>query len=264
MARTVTLTALKGGIDRRKVKGGADPGSLYDLLNGYVDASGTPVARPGTRQAYALPTGTKGLCAFDGGLVVFSHQAKTTPSGVTCEQVIHPTDATQAISDIHFVAPLLRILYVVAEFANGDVRHYWLEAQSPWSASTHVHEGTLIEPTVRNGYAYRAHRLGAPPPLWAPDVARDVGDVVEPTVPNGFEYTVTAVIGASPKSGLVEPSWPTEDGGVVHEDVDLTPGEAGSTATPTTSISASTQLPPAVVERYGNLAGSKPSGGVLP
>ncbi|GAB2619881.1 hypothetical protein [Novilysobacter erysipheiresistens] len=253
------LNASKGGISRQRVKGGADKDTLYDLVNGYVDASGAIVSRPGTEQAYALPAGTKGLCAFNNGLTVFSHLAKTVPAGVTCEQVIHPTDDTQALADIHFASPIMQILYVVAEFANGDIRHYWLQQPDAWAANTHYRAGQLVAPSVPNGYVYRAKRMDAPNPLWAPEVARSVGDVVEPTTANGFKYTVNEVLGAAPRSGLTEPDWPTEDGARIDENVDLNASEVPQPSDPPPTA----QMPPVTIARYRNIGGSKPEGGIL-
>ncbi len=61
--RIVTLNAAKGGINRLRVKGGADPSTLYDLVNGYVDQAGVLCSRPGTENTVVLPGGaTKGMC----------------------------------------------------------------------------------------------------------------------------------------------------------------------------------------------------------
>lgn len=249
--RQQALTALTAGINRQRVKGGADPGSLYDLLNAYVTISGTIVSRPGTKQDAAIPAGTKGLTAFDNKLVVFSNSAKTVPSGYDCEIVIHPTDAAQAVSYIHFAEPFLRYLYVVVEFADGAVFHYWLQRRAAWTADTSYDLGDLVEPTVRNGYAYKATRLGGPSQVWAPNVDRAVGDKVEPTTPSGYVHTVTSVLGAQPRSGATEPAWATSDGGQTIEDTDLSitpPPTTGTTTPPTT-------LPTDVTDRYGNMAG---------
>lgn len=251
--RPVTLNTLKGGINRLRQKGGASQQVLYDLLNGYVTADNSIESRPGTETHATLPANTKGLCAFDGGLVVFSHAAQTMPAGYSCEVINHPEFPGMEIQEIHFAGPYLGYLYVVAEFADASVYHYWLERRDPWAASTDYVPGDIVEPTVRNGFAYRATRLNAPLLVWQPNVPRTVGNTIEPTVANGFYFEVTATSGSSPKSGTVEPNWPTESGATIFEDTDLTPPEAPVTG----NTSTDPTLPPSVDERYaGTLAGT--------
>ena len=254
MSRIVALNALTSGINRLRNKGGADAESLYDLENGYVTLAGTIQSRPGTVQDALLPAGTKGLCAFEGAMVVFSNAARTPmPAGYTCEVVVHPDDATLEVEAIHFAGPFLGVLYVAVGFEDGAVYHYWLQRRDPWTADTFYKVGDIVEPTVRNGYAYRAHRLGDPATVWAPNVARTIGDAVEPTVPNDYQYTVIDTLGTNPKSGTTEPVWPTEDGATVNEDTDLTPPTPPSTPTPPTT---DTTLPPDIAERYDGRLGT--------
>ncbi len=246
--RITTLNAAKAGINRLRIKGSPSPETLYDLLNGYVNASGQIQSRPGTVVDATLPAGTKGLCAFNGGMVVFSASPKVVPAGYRCESIAHPTDQAQELVEIHFAAPFLNVLYVVAEFANGDVFHYWLQHADAWKASTSYAEGALVEPTTPNGFVYRAHRIGAAGIPWAPSVARAVGAVVEPTTPNGFKYTAVSTLGANPRSGTVEPTWPKTDGAQVIEDTSGAPAPPADT----TPAAPGPQNP----DRYGNVGGS--------
>ena len=256
--RLTQLNASTGGINRLRIKGGPKPTNLYDLVNAYVDASGAPTSRPGTEQDVLLPEGTKGLMAFNGGLVVFSHLAlSVSDPKYSVETIIHPTIPTAPLLEIHFAGPYLGFPYVAAEFINGDVFHYWLQRRSAWQAETAYREGDVVEPSTPNGYAYRAHRIGAPGVAWAPDVARANGDKVEPTVANGFEYTVIDTMGANPRSGTTEPVWPEQTGGVVIEETNGAP--ASGPTTPTTPGGSDT-LPPDVEERYRNMGGNAPVG----
>lgn len=243
--RLQQLDSTEGGINRLKTKGGASKKNLYDMLNGYVDNDGVARSRPGTVQDTVLPAGTKGLAAFDGGFVVFSHQVtEIADARYSCEVLTHPTDDSQPLLEIHFAGPVLGSLYVVAEFVNGDVFHYWLQHQDTWAADTNHKLGDLVQPSVPNGFSYKATRIGAAPQSWAPDVARTVGDVVVPTTENGFDYTVTNTIGSDPKSGSTEPAWPESDGATVYEDTGYgTPGADGSSGSGQT-------LPPDVSDRY--------------
>jgi hypothetical protein len=221
----VNLNALKAGINRLRTKGGADPSSLYDLVNGFVTIDGSIQSRPGTVRKAVLPAGTKGLCAFNGGMVVFSSTPQTVPAGYTCEVLAHPTDSTQTIAEIHFAQPFMGYLYVAAEFANGDVIHYYLQSGGTWVANTMYKAGDTVLPTTPNGFRYQAV-LKSNPAAWAPDVPRALGDVVQPTVYTGWKYTVVEVDGASPSSGASEPTWPESAGAQVSEDVDSTPAPA--------------------------------------
>lgn len=247
MGRVQQLNASTGGINRLRIKGGPKPTNLYDLVDGYVDASGAPTSRPGTEHDVLLPEGTKGLMAFDGGMLVFSHLALTTDNPkYTVERITHPTIPTAPLLEIHFAGPFLGYPYVAAEFVNGDVFHYWLQAREPWAANTAYQEGDVVEPSTPNGFAYRAHRVGAPGIAWAPNVARTLGDVIEPTVANGYEYTVIDTLGATPRSGATEPVWPESDGAIVLEE---TNGAIESTTT--TTSDGTTTLPADVEDRYG-------------
>lgn len=216
--RTVNLTSAKGGINRLRVKGGVSTEVLFDLHNGYVTAARTCKSRPGSVVDTTLPPGTKGLCAFNGGLVVFA----TAPVEIadprySCEVIFHPTDQALGLKEIHFASPFLGYLYVVAEFEDGSVFHYWMQRGEAWKPDTVYREGAIVEPTQRNGVAYRARRIGPPNPLWAPDVEREIGDRVEPTSANGYYYEAINLLAPDTED-------PVDTGG------DTPPGEAGSLA----------------------------------
>lgn len=237
-------------------KGGASAESLYELTNGYINASRRATHRPGTTLETASLGGTKGLCVFKGAFVVFSHQVTPmSDSRFTCEVLTHPTDPNQPLADIHFAEPFLGHLYVSAEFADGSVYHYWLQVAETWAAGSNYKVGDLVQPSVPNGYAYRATRSGDAPLTWAPDVARAVNDVVVPTVDNGFDYIVTSVIGDAPRSGSTEPNWPEADGATVFEDTGREP------PTPPSGDGSGQTLPSDVEDRYGSGSGSGGSGG---
>lgn len=248
------LNAASGGINRQRVKGGPKPDNLYDILNGYVDASGAVLSRPGTTEEYALPEGSIGMCAFAGGLVVFSHVPLTgMPAGVVCEVLTHPEDLPDVpLKEIHFAGPFLGALYVTAEFEDGVVCDFWLESADTWAADTNYTPGASVQPTAPNGFTYRAGRTGSAGAVWAAGVERTAGDVLEPTTFNGFEYVCIEADGSPPRSGATEPVWPTTPGAIVVEeaDVDLSPP-------------ASQQQPPSttVPPRYSNPGGSSPTGG---
>lgn len=256
--RQIALSAVKAGITRLRDKGGASQDSLFDLLNGYVTAARTIKCRPGTRIDAELPPGTKGLVWFQGKFVVFSHQviASGDPR-VEVEVVRHPDAADTPIKEIHFALPFLGYLYVVAEFEDGLVRHYWLEKGEAWQPNHVYLPGQLVRPSNGNGLAYRveSNRAGYAP--WAPSVGRALGDVVVPINDNGFRYVVTEALGDSPRSGTTEPAWPTSPGATVVEEVDAQPQYAVPDLTG--GGSGVGTVPPGVTDRYGR--GNSTTGG---
>lgn len=221
--RVEFLRALEGGITRLRNKGGASASWLYDLVNGYVRQDGSIASRPGTDDEIILEPGTKGLTAANGELVVFASAPTATPAGVRCEVLRHPTDPTQPLLEIHFAGPFLgdsrgAMLYVAAEFANGDVFHYWQRtAGASWGANTVFAQGAMVSPTAPNGLMYMATRLGGTGQKWAPKVDRVLGDKVEPTTANGFTYEAVDMSGNPTTGGSTEPAWIAADGAEVIE-----------------------------------------------
>lgn len=331
--REIPLTALKAGIDRLRIRGGAKADSLYDFVNAFRSAAGTPRPRPGTARDVNLIPGTVGMTAFDGCLHVFSstpvnvgstytlpvgaadgvvlyntpveinggimfvaaiyvvatgllflefdqditglittitveHDSGTQtllvadgtedvtplfgayalfwslddtwtdgeeydvafdPPAVCVENdvLLHPTDPTAEVVKIHFAAPFQGALYVVAEFDDGGIYHYWLQEADAWEADTEYSANQFVRQTTDNGYVYRATRYGNPYPAWAPGVPRTAGNGssiepsrIEPTVYNEYYYEVTDTDGDNPISGQVEPDWPTVTGQTIIENSD--------------------------------------------
>lgn len=251
--RDAPLTVLKGGINRLRTKGGARADNLYDLLNGYLTEDGTVKVRPGSFLVAQLDSSTKGLTYFKGSRHTFAAQTVAVPPGYTLHVLVHPEqdpgEAVIPIKRIHFAEPFLGYLYVVAEFEDDSVWHYWLQGSASWQANTVYFEGDIIFPTVLNGLAYQATRSAASNPVWTPNTPRALGDIVEPTAANanGYYYTVVDTSGATPSSGSVEPTWPPEDGAQVVESTDITP-----VTTDTDAIDPTTTPGSDVTDRYGS------------
>ena len=249
--RSVNLTSAKGGINRLRYKGSPRPDNLYDALNCFVTGANTVQPRPGTFIETVLPEGTIGLTAYQSAFVVFASSNVTmTDSRFSLVVLKHPTEPSRELSFIHFAEPYLQYLYVAAEFNDSSVFHYWLQPVDSWEADTDYMLGDIVQPTVPNGYAYRATRFGSPAATWTANTPFYFGDVVEPTVANGFYFTVTDAIGDNPSSGSTEPTWNAEDGAVTIEDsdistADVTPG-TGDTTVPTATV------PEYVTDRYNN------------
>lgn len=250
--RAYTLSGMKAGITRLRSKGGASPDSFYDLTNAYINAARDVVPRGGTRVLARVP-GTIGLTVHDGMRHVYSAQPVTDmPEGYVIHVLLHPTDATLTLKRIHFAEPLMNHLFVVAEFANGDVFYYYLTEGSgfgdAWQANTVYKLRQMVRPSVPNGLFYEATRLNPAYDAWAPNVERQVGDKIEPTVYNGYYYEVVEVMGSRPRSGDFEPAWPEVENEVVVEDADNEDSAPTGPTDPT--------LPPDVPNRYPTGGGS--------
>lgn len=230
MASTVTLSAVKAGITRLRVKGGASEDSLYDLANGYVTAARTIRPRPGSTSHAALPEGTVGLALFNGVFQVFSdHGIVGMPSNFNLNVLNHPDpdpDNPPRLVRIWKAEPFMGGLYVVAEWSDsppGGAYHYWIQTVSAgsWEPNKIHMLYDKVTPTLQNGIAYEAHRLNPADPVWVAGEERALGDSIEPTTFNGYKYTAIEVHGSPARSGQVEPNWIAEDGAIVIEDADV-------------------------------------------
>lgn len=250
--RPSPLYNLKQGINRLRVKGGANPSSLYDLVNGYINVDGSVKQREGTILAQTLNGNTKGLMADNGIFNVFSINQQAVPAGYLDNILIDPNDATQTIKTIWFAKPFMGFPYVVAEFANGDVFHYWLQNGGTWAADTVYDTGTLILPTQPTGLAYLAQRVSAVNPIWQPETSIALNAIVEPTEYTGYQYKAVAVAGSTPTTGASEPVWPIVSAGTIQEfgDFDTSATDAGTTQG--TKPSTTQPLSTTITDRYGD------------
>jgi len=252
--RQQTLSTIKAGMTRLRSKGGASPDALYDLLNGYVTVAQTVKSRPGTRIAHTIPAGCKGLVWFQGRFVVFSHvPVASADPRVKVEVLPHPEDDDDnktPLKEIHYALPFLGHLYVVAEFADGVTRHYWLQTGPRWKADAMYQAGDLARPTSGEvGLVYVVVNTHDGLPTWQPDVTYQVGDVVLPSVYNGYRYVVAEISGDNPRSGEVEPIWPAVPDATVDEDADDSP--RADAPAPDTGNTPGNTLPRNPDPRYG-------------
>jgi hypothetical protein len=243
--RHAPLTAVKGGIDRLRPKGGTRADSLFDLVNAFITEEYQVVPRPGTLRNAALPPGTVGLTAFQDKFHVFASVDidLTGYDDYALDILLHPFDQSAHVTDIHFAEPFMGALYVIAEFRNSygeeSIYHFWLQAGLPWQSSHEYSINEFVTPTTPNGYVYSAARLTPGYPAWAPGVARTAGNgssidpsIVEPTVYNEFFYEVIATTGDNPLSGSVEPEWPLATGATIVENTDGFDTQGANDVTP--------------------------------
>lgn len=221
--RSETLSSSGAGMTRLRDKGAASPQTLYELTNAYINASRSPTQRPGTTWIYQFAANTAGLVAFQGVFYSFTADITKVVSTGSYQVLMlrHPTNGAAQLKTIHYAQPFMGYIYVVAEFTDGVVRHYWLQNPSAWVANTTYATNTLVQPTTPNGYYYTAVQ-GPAPPVWKPGMALTAitAYTVQPTTYNGFYYT------SIPQAGLVfsvvytgpnEPSWGTTAGSITYD-----------------------------------------------
>lgn len=241
----IVLSTQKGGISRLREKGGASAETLYDLQNAYVTTAKTIKQRPGRTSFLTLNQGTVGLESFDGHFYVFASTfiAQSDPR-VTCIVLRHPTNGALKLSKIHFAQPFLGRFYVVAEFSNGDIRHYWVTNAAVWAANTIYGYLQKVSPSVPNGFVFEASNTDSTP-LWTGGETIVVSNQRQPTTYNGFKFQAITVTGTAPvKTSTLEPTWPTTEGATVIE------YSYGGTTPTTTPGSPSPTYPPDVGNGY--------------
>jgi hypothetical protein len=195
--RPYPLTVLAGGIDRQRVKGGAAANKLYDLQNGYVTNAGSIVPREGTNRTATLDSSTVGLAAANGQFNIFSSAFSTAslPANFVLNVLSDPNDRTQPVTKIWFAKPFMGFEFVVAQFGNGDIVHYWLQNDGVWASNTVYTTASIVLPPTANGIAYQGVRDFPAQPTWTPDTIITLGQFVEPTEPTGFAYEAVAIAG---------------------------------------------------------------------
>ncbi len=247
MVKSYPLTAIRGGINRLRIRGGASPQSLYDLVNAWVTVANTVKVREGTSRAATLNSSSIGLCYFEGTIYVFTAApGVAVPAGYQPVVLLRDDGVVATPQTIWFAQPFMGFLYVVCEWSDGAVFHYWLQAQGAWSANTVYQAGAIVTPAAApNGLAYQAVRLATQNPTWSSETAVALNKVVEPTIPNGYMYTATSVEGTQPHTGQIEPTWPASSGAIVQEFGDFAVATSSTTDAPP-------PLAQSITDRYGD------------
>lgn len=216
--RPFPLAEQVDGINLMRSKGGASPKSLAMLKNGWVSPKRTINARPGSRKFLSFPAGTFGVLGFENVFHTFASAPVANSNPLIVVNVLrHPTGGAADLSIIHRAFPVLGRIYVVAEFADGVIKHYWLDVPTEWAATTTKAFGDRVQPVTDNGYYYELATQDATA-AWTANNEVVLTDERQPTAINGFKYEVTAVTGTAPiRTGNTEPTWPTTVGLTVLE-----------------------------------------------
>jgi hypothetical protein len=254
--RAYPITVLKGGINRLRIKGGAAADSLYDLQNAWITNAGSIVPREGTVRTATLDSSTVGLAAANGQFNIFSSafSTATLPAGYVLNVLSDPNNTSASPVKIWFAKPFMGFPYVVAQFSNGDIFHYWLQNNGTWTSSTDYTSASIVLPPVLNGIAYQGIRDFPVQPLWTPETIITSGSYVEPNTSTGFAYQAVATTGSPVHTGAIEPVWPTIAGGIVQEfgDFDVSTSDAGTTQASLNGISTASPLGSNITDRYGD------------
>lgn len=222
-----TLAGFKRGMDRQTLRATPKNGTFFNLLNCYVTSSYTVRKRPGFRKIGSFDAATKGLFSNGGKLHAFYTGAVVTPADDFPVQYdgLQPDADGVTLTKVWADYLFLGRQYVVAEFSDGDVRHFWLPSSADggtaptWKANTTYNVDAMVQPTVPNGYYYVVGNTQFPQ-AWQPNTTYEVGDVRVPKTLNGWKYTVIEADGDNPSSGATEPDWPEFDGATVTEEHD--------------------------------------------
>lgn len=121
----VHIENFERGMDRRKRRITGIPGSLWTLKNAHITRGGEIERAKKPVSTYALPAGTFDLAALGSQIYTFGHTTDPgVPSGVLYQRLAHVDDAI-AMSEVLDVEVFDGKLYVVAEFVDGSVHHYY-------------------------------------------------------------------------------------------------------------------------------------------
>lgn len=122
----LTVENFSSGVDRRRPIGAGVPGSLWEGINGHLTRGGDFEKRKEFSVKYTLPAdATFGMASTEDALYVFgSAAAPAVPAGVTYQQLQHP-NVSPVMTDILSTELFDGLLYVIAQYDNGDVIHFY-------------------------------------------------------------------------------------------------------------------------------------------
>ncbi|HEY5798475.1 MAG TPA: hypothetical protein VIU82_26020 [Bosea sp. (in: a-proteobacteria)] len=121
----MAISDYKFGMDRRRPRVSGIPGTLWNLKNAHITRGGDIESMKKFVPTFSLPDNTFGLGQINGQIWVFGSAdiAASMPSGVQYQRLQDPGGAamTRVLSNNTFD----RKHYVVAEFSNGFIHHFY-------------------------------------------------------------------------------------------------------------------------------------------
>ena len=146
----LVIDDFKIGMDRRRARIAGTLVALWTGINGHITRGGDFERRKKFVLKHTLPVGTHGLAVVNNQLYTFGSIA--TPSGlpaaVKYQQLAHT--GTSDLREILDWTSFDGKLYVVAEFENGDIYHYYNGSRvTAWDAISAAIATTLASPAQR-------------------------------------------------------------------------------------------------------------------
>lgn len=181
---TVGAQDFRFGLDRRRPRSSGAPGTLWDCRNAHITRGGDIEAMRRFEAAYTLPAGTFGLTQAAGQLYTFGSAdlAASVPIGVRYVRCV-PETAANMVRVLHAKAFLSRV-YVIAEYDDGNLRHYYDGVRVVgWDS---LADGNS---TVNTLATYLASKIAVDPAVFVSASANVV--IVTAKVP-GVPFTITA------------------------------------------------------------------------
>ena len=121
----IWIKEFRGGLDTRRMHEATASSVLVKAHNGHVTRGGEFEKRFAFVSEFSLPPETRGLFYDRFGLVVFgSAPPPVLPTGVSYQRLQHPSGSL-ALSRVLSVDMFQRLPYVVGEFADGSVHHFY-------------------------------------------------------------------------------------------------------------------------------------------
>ena len=122
----IWIREFTGGLDTRRMSETTAGGVLVKASNGHISRGGEFEKRAAFVPEYDLPAGTVGMAEGANGIYVFGHDTAPVgiPAGVTYQRLQH-SDGVTALARILATDLYASKLYVVGEFADGSIFHFY-------------------------------------------------------------------------------------------------------------------------------------------
>jgi len=115
----------RGALDRRKSRAAGVPGTLWECTDGHITRGGEIEKRKAWVSTYSLPTGTFGMKAASGALIVFGSAADPgVPAGVTYQRLQHP-DTNLSMTALVSADVYGGKVYAIARFSDNSLIHFY-------------------------------------------------------------------------------------------------------------------------------------------
>jgi hypothetical protein len=122
---SIWIRDFTGGLDARRMAEATTGGVLVKARNGHITSGNEFEQRAAFVPEYTLPGGTVGMAAAPDGIYVFGHgSTPSLPTGIRYQRLQH-SDGTTALVRVLSADLYQGKLYVVGEFADGTIFHFY-------------------------------------------------------------------------------------------------------------------------------------------